>query len=63
MVNYSYKVFEKNHRFVRREGTVYRENEIWRKLATRLIGDHVRDELVKKNCVKILYEPSEIEET
>ena len=57
MIEHSYKVFEKDHRFVQRADTVYRENEIWRHVRTRLIGDPVEDQFIKKNCVRVLYHP------
>ena len=57
MIEHNYKIFEKNHRFVREEGVIYRENEIWRKVLTRLVGEHLHDEFVKKNHVRVLYEP------
>lgn len=61
MIEHSYKVFEKNHRFASRDGLIYKENEIWRKVSTRLIGEHVRDELLVENHIKVLYQPDEVE--
>jgi len=57
MIEHNYKIFEKNHRFVRKEGTIYRGNEIWRRVLTRVVGKHLYDEEVKKNHVRVLYEP------
>lgn len=59
MIEHNYKVFEKNHYFIREGDTIYRHNEIWRKVLTRVVGKHLHDEHIKTNHVKVLYEPDE----
>ncbi len=59
MIAHNYKVFEQNHYFVREGDTVYRHNEIWRKVLTRVVGKHLYDEHIKTNHVRVLYEPDE----
>ncbi len=59
MIEFNYKVFEKDHHFVRENGIFYRHNEIWRKVLTRIPGQHVRDEHIKTNHVRVMYEPEE----
>jgi vancomycin resistance protein VanW len=53
----TYRVFEKNHRFIRRGGIFYRANEIWRHVMERKTGRSLRDEPVKSNFVRVMYEP------
>jgi len=59
MIEHNYKIFEKNHTFVREGGIIYRHNEIWRKVLTRVVGKHLYDEHIKTNHVRVLYEPDE----
>lgn len=58
----TYKIYEKHHRFLRRDGIFHRANEIWRRVMERKTGRHVRDELIKANFVRVMYEPAEWEE-
>ncbi|MGC4013907.1 MAG: VanW family protein [Luteolibacter sp.] len=58
----TYKIFERHHRYLRQAGTFYRANEIWRKVMTRRGGRHLRDEKIKENFVRVMYEPPEWEE-
>ncbi len=53
---YSYHVFEKNHRFLNREGKNFRENEIWREVIDRRTGNRVREELIVKNFSEVKYD-------
>ncbi len=53
----TYSIFEKDHRFVRRGGEFWRSNEIWRRVMERRTGRHLRDELIKKNRVRVMYTP------
>lgn len=51
-----YRVFERGHRFVRRGGVVYRENELWREVLTRgnprtVLGE----ERLHHNCAEVRY--------
>jgi vancomycin resistance protein VanW len=52
----SYSVFEKNHRFLNRDGKNYRENEIWREVRNRRTGNQLREELLVKNFSEVKYE-------
>lgn len=59
MIEHNYKVFEKDHYFIREGDTIFRHNEIWRKVLTRVVGKHLHDEHIKTNHVRVLYEPDE----
>ncbi len=52
----SYHVFEKNHRFITRNGSNYRENEIWRNVVDRQTGNKLGEELIVKNFSEVKYE-------
>ncbi|HUR99544.1 MAG TPA: VanW family protein [Pyrinomonadaceae bacterium] len=52
----SFHVFEKNHRFLNRDGKNYRENEIWRDVIDRRTGNRVAEELIVKNFSEVKYE-------
>ena len=43
--------------FVRRDGRVYRRNQMGRRDIDRRTGAQVGDELVKSNCALVVYEP------
>ncbi|MBX7172840.1 MAG: VanW family protein [Pyrinomonadaceae bacterium] len=53
---HSYHVFEKNHRFVQKDGKNYRENEIWREIIDRKTGNKLNEELLVKNFAEVKYE-------
>lgn len=53
-----YEVVEKNHRFVRKESIVYRENELWRRETDNSLPTCVSESLLLKNSVKVLYDVS-----
>ena len=53
---HSFHVFERAHRFERREGVNYRSNEIWRRLTDRATGDTLSEELLVTNCARVKYE-------
>lgn len=53
---FSYHVFEKNHRFVKKEEKNYRENEIWREIIDRKTGNKLNEELLVKNFAEVKYE-------
>ena len=55
-LTYSYQVFARNEEFVESGGNLFRRNEIWRSVINRQSGDHVRNELIKKNCALVKYE-------
>lgn len=53
---HSYSVFERNHRFLSKNGKNYRENEIWRSVIDRRTGNTVREEMLVKNFSELKYE-------
>jgi vancomycin resistance protein VanW len=53
---FSYHVFEKNHRFLKKDEVVYRENEIWREMIHRKTGNKNGEELLVKNFAEIKYD-------
>lgn len=53
---FSYHVFEKNHRFLQKDGKNFRENEIWRETIDRKTGNKVREEMLVKNFAEVKYE-------
>ncbi|MBV9215311.1 MAG: VanW family protein [Acidobacteria bacterium] len=53
---HAYHVFERNHRFLRKNGRIYRENEIWREIIDRRTGDRLAEELLVHNHAEIKYE-------
>ena len=55
----TYKIFEKEHQFVRRGEDIFRKNEIWRKVSKRKTGMFVREEFMKKNDSRLMYEVAE----
>lgn len=58
----TYKIYEKDHRFIRRDGIFHRSNVIWRRVMQRKTGKFLRDEMIKANCVRVMYQPLEWEE-
>lgn len=54
---YSYKVFARNEEFIESAGNWFRRNEIWRSVIERQTGNHLQDELIKKNCALVKYVP------
>lgn len=57
----SYHVFEKNHKFIEKDGKYYRENEIWRTVIDRVTGNKVEEELLIKNHCEVKYKVSGID--
>jgi len=59
----SYHILEKNHRFLREGGKVFRANEIWRRSYDRMTGNLVGEEMLVKNFAEVKYciEPDEID--
>lgn len=53
---YSYHVFEKEHRFLHLDGKNFRENEIWRDVIDKRTGDTVSSEMLVKNFAEVKYE-------
>ena len=59
----TYKIFEEGHEFVKEEGQWYRKNTIMRRVMVRKEGGRfLRNEEVKKNFVRVMYEPEGVDE-
>ncbi|MEN8679709.1 MAG: VanW family protein [Akkermansiaceae bacterium] len=55
----TYKVFEEDHAFVEKDGQWWRRNRIMRRVMVRRGGRFLRNEEVKRNFVRVMYEPDE----
>ncbi len=55
---HSFKVEARGEEFLRHDGHVYRRNQIWRRVIDRRTGNQVGEELLKKNCALVVYEPA-----
>lgn len=61
-LDFAYHVFEKNHKFIKKENTYFRTNEIWRKKIAKFRGGELIDkEMISKNFGEVMYEPKEFE--
>jgi vancomycin resistance protein VanW len=57
-LDFAYHVEEREHAFVRQNGTYYRRNEIWRKkIAKFRSGALLEEECISKNFGRVLYTP------
>ena len=56
--DFSYKVEARGEQFLRRDGQVFRRNEIWRRVIDRTSGIQVGEHLVTRNCALVVYEPA-----
>ena len=57
-LDYAYHVVEKDHQFLKIDGTFYRKNEIWRdKILKFESGRIVETELITKNFARVTYTP------
>ena len=54
---HAYRVEARGEQFLRRDGRVYRRNQVWRRVLDRRTGDEVGEELVRTNCALVVYEP------
>ncbi|MCL2542632.1 MAG: VanW family protein [Nocardioidaceae bacterium] len=54
---HSYRVAARDEVFLRHRGRVFRRNEIWRTVISRRTGQVVGEELLKRNCAEVRYEP------
>ena len=54
---YSYRVLEKNHAFLKKEGQYFRTNEIWQRKINKRTGNTESVSMVSKNYGKVMYEP------
>jgi len=55
---FDYSVEERCHRFVRKNGLIYRENELWRILRDPAGSDPVGEELIMRNSARVKYDIS-----
>lgn len=53
---YSYHIDERNHRFLMRDGKVFRENEIWRRVVNARTGETVECRKLMQNLAEVRYE-------
>jgi vancomycin resistance protein VanW len=61
-LDFAYHVFEKNHKFIKKEGEYFRTNELWRKKTAKFRnGALIGKEQIAKNCGKVMYVPKEYE--
>lgn len=58
-LEHSYHIFEKAHKFLKKENAFYRKNEIWRNKILKQNGQIINTELLKKNFARVTYEPKE----
>ncbi len=58
--DYRRRIQERNHRFVRIFGEVYRENELWRITTDSEISKIISEELLFRNSSEVLYDTSTI---
>lgn len=52
----AYHIEERNHRYLRRGGTIYRENEIWRRVVDARTGASIRIEKLMHNFSEVRYQ-------
>jgi len=57
--DYAYRVFEREHTFLKIGQTFYRKNEIWRE---NRAAEGSSEELLDKNFARVMYEPTEFTE-
>ena len=55
-----FSVEERNHRFIRIDETVYRENELWRIKIDSVTSEVMAEELLMKNHAEVRYDVTEI---
>ncbi|GAB3702935.1 hypothetical protein GCM10028815_11500 [Mariniluteicoccus flavus] len=58
---HSYKVFARDEQFIRSPEGYFRRNEIWRRVIDRRTGNRVGEEVLKKNCARVTYEPGDVD--
>lgn len=54
---HGYVVEARGEQFLRRDEQVFRRNQVWRRVIDRRTGTQVGDELVRRNCALVVYEP------
>ncbi len=59
-LRYSYKVYEKDHRFVEKNSQIFRGNELWRRVIDKESGGKTIDhEFITSNYAEVKYIPSQ----
>ena len=53
-----YHIAAQNERFVRQNGVVYREGEVWRTCVDKRTGNTLSRQLVRQNHARVLYDES-----
>lgn len=54
---HSYSVHARDEQFLQHEGRIFRRNEIWRTVIDRRTGRQLGEELLKRNCALVKYQP------
>lgn len=54
---HAYRVEARHEQFLRQDSDVYRRNEIWRRVLDRRSGRQLGEELLRRNCARVVYEP------
>lgn len=60
-LDYSYRVFEKNHKFLKKGNQYFRTNEIWQRTINKKTGNTELNTLIAKNYGKVMYIPKTYE--
>lgn len=53
---YSYHIYEKDHRFVKKDNEIYRQNKIYQKIVNRKTGEIINENLIINNDCLVKYE-------
>lgn len=61
LLEHSFHIEERNHRFLKQKNKYYRENEIWRAVINRRTGNKVKDEFLIHNFSEVKYEINDLE--
>jgi vancomycin resistance protein VanW len=51
----AYHILEKEHRFLKKDNKVYRENELWRVTINKKTGEQIMEEMILKNHCEVKY--------
>ena len=61
-LDFAYHVFERNHRFLKKDNSFWRTNEIWRKkIAKFQSGKLLLEEMIVRNMAQVKYVPEGFE--
>lgn len=55
---HTYRVEARDEQFLRHQDRIFRRNEIWRRVFDARTGDPTSEELVRRNCALVVYEPA-----